>query len=125
MIAVPRLLAWLLPLLMAAALAVAPAKAHDGQAALNAVAISLNAQPINIHSSVDHSSKWPRTRASLEEFFELDDDAEQNFKRLLVLLPDPIPGVVLRPTSQACFPPEADLPWRRPCAAYPTGPPHA
>jgi hypothetical protein len=123
MIGIPRLLAVLLPFLMAATLVVAPAKAQDGHAAAAAALAGLNVQPVLIQPSVDHSSKRPRARASLEEFYELDDDAEQNFKRIAALVPGPVASFVLLPGSQTCFYREAGVTRRRLCAAYPTGPP--
>jgi hypothetical protein len=121
---VSRLLGCLLPLLMAAALAVAPANAREGHAAASAIEISFNGLTGQLQPTVDHSSKWPRVRVSLEEFFELDDDAEQYFKPPPGVHPDLSAGeVLLSPPLSRIY--RSDVPSRRPSAAYPTGPPPA
>jgi hypothetical protein len=72
---------------------------------------------------VHHTSRRPRHAASLEEFFEIDDDAEQYFKPSLLLFQETA-GFPLVVESQTFL----DLAVRRShraCAPYPTGPPHA
>lgn len=75
--------------------------------------------------AIDHSSrKKPRVSASLEEFFEIDDDAEQYFK------PPPAlarygAGVAIAVPSSPFVSYRSAPRTHRVCAAYPTGPPHA
>ena len=71
----------------------------------------------------DHASKRPQRSASLEEFFEIDDDAEQYFKPLRVAARDGVSEVLAtrRPALAYRLAPRT----HRVCAAVPTGPPHA
>lgn len=112
-----HLLAALLTLLFAAV----PAASADPLRGDPAFAVSdSSVQP---PKQADHGTRRPRHTASLEEFFEIDDDAEQYFK--------PPPAFALTnlgfgfvveqaPPSYSTAPPS-----HRACAAYPTGPPHA
>ena len=71
----------------------------------------------------DHASKRPQRSASLEEFFEIDDDAEQYFKLLRVVARDDAgETLVARPPVPAYH---STPRTHRACAAFPTGPPHA
>ncbi len=71
----------------------------------------------------DHASKRPQRSATLEEFFEIDDDAEQYFKPLRVVARDDAgETLVARPAVLAYH---STPRTHRVCAAFPTGPPHA
>jgi hypothetical protein len=115
-----RILFRLLPvaLLLAAAPAVAlPSPKHD------AAAIAIKDAGVHSPKPADHASKKPRPSATLEESFDLDDDAEQDFKPQPMLVYDVdsvaigsrilVPSLRLAPRTH------------RVCAAFPTGPPHA
>jgi hypothetical protein len=74
---------------------------------------------------VDHSSrKKPRFSASLEEFFEIDDDAEQYFKPPPAIARYGV-GVAIADPSSSFVSYRSAPRTHRVCAAYPTGPPHA
>ena len=69
----------------------------------------------------DQGTRRPRHTASLEEFFEIDDDAEQYFKAPAVVVRWPAGfTLVAEPTPSPYRAPRLS---HRPCAAYPTGPP--
>jgi hypothetical protein len=131
-----RILLRLLPALpLALLLAAAPAAAADswphvdfgvaahGGASQNAAHPPKLADHANKRPQPDHASKRPQRSASLEEFFEIDDDAEQYFKPLRVVARDDVgetlvarhPALAYRLTPRT----------HRACAAFQTGPPHA
>jgi hypothetical protein len=113
-----------LPVLLALFFAAAPAVAERSHFDV-AIAANDGTSHGAAHSPklADHASKKPRPSATLEEFFEIDDDAEQYFKTQPVLAHDAdsvrIGGRILVPSH--CF----ALRTHRVCAAFPTGPPHA
>lgn len=107
-----------LPLLLVLVAAPAAAETVTHADATYATADS-QAQP---SKSADHASKKARV-ASLEEFFEIDDDAEQDFKPLAAVTgfatnASPVAGRLA--ASYRAAPPS-----HRACAPFPTGPPHA
>jgi hypothetical protein len=71
----------------------------------------------------DFVTKKQRHTASLEEYFAIDDDAEQYFKPPPRVVPADTPYVLVVEPLPSHY--RAALPNRRPCAAPPTGPPHA
>lgn len=78
----------------------------------------------SVQPAVDHATrKKPRFSASLEEFFEIDDDAEQYFKPPAALSRYGA-GAPLELGPFAVFYRSAPRAYRV-SAAYPTGPPHA
>jgi hypothetical protein len=118
----PRLLLRLLPVLLAVLFAVPPAAAESWTYPDAPIAATDNS--VQPPKQADQTTRRPRHTASLEEFFEIDDDAEQYFKPQPLLTArrvDP-PRVVAESVTR--FWREA-LPTHRACAAYPTGPPHA
>ncbi len=116
-----RPLLWFLAILLAG-LSVAPSVAgQSGAQADVAYAVTdVSAQPSR---QVDHASKKVRHPPSLEEFFEIDDDAEQYFKSD-VLTPPVRSSFLAALCSQADFYRAAPSS-HRVCAAFPTGPPSA
>ncbi len=116
-----RLLLWLLPVLLTALFA-APSIAAERwlQADAAYAANDETAQPAKL---VDHASKKVRHGASLEEYFEIDDDAEQYFKPQVFSALNAFAFVlVARPLTRAR---RAAPVSHSPRAAYSTGPPHA
>jgi hypothetical protein len=118
----PRLLpAMLVTLLFAAAPAAADSWTHVDAGVVAHEGTGQNAaHPLK---PADHASKRAQRSASLEEFFEIDDDAEQYFKPLRFVARDDAgetfvtqrPALAYRSTPRT----------HRACAAFPTGPPHA
>jgi hypothetical protein len=75
--------------------------------------------------TVDIVTRKQRHAGSLEEYFAVDDDADQfvqSHSQLAVVIRESTP-VVARPEPPNCY--REALPTHRPCAAPPTGPPHA
>lgn len=117
----PRLLLRILPVLLAVLLA-APSAAAERWPLANA-AYAANDEKAQPAKQVDHASKRGRHGASLEEFFEIDDDAEQYFKTWLFSARDTgAVAFVVRPLALAHRAAPVSHPSR---AAYSTGPPHA
>jgi len=69
----------------------------------------------------DHATRRPHRSASLKEFFEIDDDAEQYFKPLPVFAADTV-GTALFTRLKASYQTAPRI--YRVCAGFPTGPPH-
>lgn len=116
-----RLLHLLAALLTTLLFAAAPAAADaPPPAAVSFAADDVYAQP---SKHVDHSSKRPRNTASLEEFFEIDDDAEQYFKTPAALVHWQSEFTLVSGCASPTCP--SAVRSHRACAAYPTGPPHA
>jgi hypothetical protein len=120
-VATPRPLFHILAGLLAILLLAAPATATP--LLQQDPAYAVNDGSVQPQKQADHASRRLRPAASLEEFFEIDDDAEQYFKP---------PPILLRPTAGSALiakspiaPHQAAPPSHRACAAYPTGPPHA
>lgn len=120
-----RLLLRLLPALLATMfVATTPAAGWLDHSAAVELLETVPQSTAPAQSSVDHASKNKvRPSAALEEFFEIDDDAEQYSKPQPTLsrfgAGAPIEArpfvVVYRPAPRT----------HRACASYPTGPPHA
>jgi hypothetical protein len=75
--------------------------------------------------AIDLVTRKQRHAASIEEYFTVDDDAEQYVQsppQLAVVIRRSTP-VVARPEPPNCY--REAPPSHRPCAAPPTGPPHA
>ena len=117
----PRLLLYLFAVLLTALLSAAPASANPlvQRDAVSAVKDG-SVQP---QKQTDHAARRLRVSASLEEFFETDDDAEQHFKPPPILL-RPVSGstLVVQSLVVRC---QAARASHRACAFYPTGPPNA
>lgn len=117
----PRLLLQALPILLVVLFA-APSVAAGQWTQTNSsyAANDEAAQPAKL---IDHASKKVRHGANLEEFFEIDDDAEQYFKSrpFSVSLTGSF-AFVVRPRTIAHRAAPVSHP---PRAAYSTGPPHA
>ena len=113
--------ALLMTLLFAAAPAAADSWTHVDAGVAAHEGAGQNASPPP--KLADHASKRPQRSASLEEFFEIDDDAEQYFKPLRVVARDDAGETLVtqRPALAYCSAPRT----HRACAAFPTGPPHA
>ena len=75
--------------------------------------------------AVDFVTRKQRHVASLEEYFSLDDDAEQHVQSLpqVTVVTDRPTRVAPRVEPLPCY--REPLPTHRPCAAPSTGPPHA
>jgi hypothetical protein len=113
--------AMLVALLFAAAPATADPWSHVDFAVAAHEGAGQNAAPSP--KLADHASKRLQRSASLEEFFEIDDDAEQYFKLLRVVARDDAGETLVarRPVLAYHSTPRT----HRACAAFPTGPPHA
>jgi hypothetical protein len=77
---------------------------------------------VQLQKQADHASRRLRPTASLEEFYEIDDDAEQYFKSPPILVRLPAASALVATSLIARY--RAALPSHRACAAYQTGPPH-
>jgi hypothetical protein len=117
----PRLLLCSLPVLLAVLFA-APSVASE-QWTQTKASYAANDEAAQPAKQIDHASKRVRHGASLEEFFEIDDDAEQYFKSrpFSVSLTGSF-ALVVRPRTIAHRGAPVSHP---PRAAYSTGPPHA
>jgi hypothetical protein len=115
----PQRLLWLLPVLLAALFA-APCAQAGWQRQIDAAYAAPNnsVQPLK---QADQGTRRPRHTASLEEFFEIDDDAEQYVKAPPVLARRPAGFTLI--VEPALRPYRAPPLSHQPCAAYPTGPP--
>lgn len=118
-----RTLFRLLPaLLLTLLFAAAPAAALPSAAQRDAAIVSSDG-PAYATKNADHASKKPRPSATLSQFFEIDDDAEQDFK------PQPLVayGIFNATIGARILVPSQHpvLRTHRVCAAFPTGPPHA
>jgi hypothetical protein len=123
MISLRNLLRWL-PVVLALFFAAAPAVAERSHFDVAIAANDGTSQgAAHFPKLADHASKKPRPSATLEEFFEIDDDAEQHFKPRPLLAHD---ARSVRIGSRILVPPRCiALRTHRVCAAFPTGPPHA
>lgn len=120
---IDRTLFRLLPaLLLALLFSAAPAAALAPVAQHDAAIVASDGAALAIRAA-DHASKKPRPSAALSQFFEIDDDAEQDFKPQPLLaygvFDATIGSRVLAPCQRPVFR------THRACAAFPTGPPHA
>jgi hypothetical protein len=117
----PRRLFRLLPVLLTALFAALPAAAEPSTYSDAPIAAAdKSAQP---PKQADHATRRLRHTASLEEFVELDDDAEQHFKPPPILVRPAIgSALVVKPLIVRY---RQALRTHRACAGYPTGPPHA
>jgi len=123
---VRRLLFRLLPALFAMLfVAATPAAAWLDHAAAVELLETVPQSTAPAQPSVDHASKNKlRQSPALEEFFEIDDDAEQYFKPPPGLAHHGAAGVPIEARPVAVFH-RCTPRTHRACAAYPTGPPHA
>jgi hypothetical protein len=119
-----RLLVRLLPALLAFLLASAqPAGRHLPSYGEEAIAsLDRDSRP---GRSADLITRKQRYAASIEEYFAIDDDADQYIespRRLAAALARSTP-ITAAPLPLPCY--GEVPPSHRPCAAPPTGPPHA